>query len=117
MLWEGSGSEHLKHARPSVGKLIAERIRNIVNDCVFPKLLKSLDTSISLPLSILANASMQTGIVPNTLKIANVVPMYRSKKHDEFTNYRPMALLSSLPKVLDKLVHHRLYTFMEIIIS
>ena len=56
---------------------------------------------------------MQTGIVPNTLKIAKVVPIYKSKKHDEFANYRPIALLSSLSKVLEKLVHHRLYTFME----
>ena len=78
------------------------------HDNVSTKLLKSLDTSISLPLSILANASMQTGIVPNTLKIAKVVPIYKSKKHDEFANYRPIALLSSLSKVLEKLVHHRL---------
>ena len=83
------------------------------HDNVSTKLLKSLDTSISLPLSILANASMQTGIVPNTLKIAKVVPIYKSKKHDEFANYRPIALFSSLSKVLEKLVHHRLYTFME----
>ena len=83
------------------------------HDNVSTKLLKSLDISISLPLSILANASIQTGIVPNTLKIAKVVPIYKSKKHDDFTNYRPIALLSSLSKVLEKLVHHRPYTFME----
>ena len=49
------------------------------HDNVSTKLLNSLDKSISRPLSIFAHASMHTGIVPNTLKIAKVVPIYNLK--------------------------------------
>ena len=38
------------------------------HDNVSTKLLKSLDASIGLPLSILANSSMQTGIVTKLQK-------------------------------------------------
>jgi len=59
------------------------------------------------------NKSMETGIVPDSLKLAKVIPIHKSKKYDDFTNYRPIALLTSLSKILEKLVHKRLYKFLE----
>ena len=51
-------------------------------------------------------------IFPNSLKLAKVIPVY--KKDDSFliSNYRPISLLPSISKVLEKLVYKRLFKFL-----
>ena len=41
--------------------------------------LKQIGEQVSLPIAILINKSLSEGIVPDELKIANVVPVYKSK--------------------------------------
>lgn len=84
------------------------------NDNISSLILKQAQNSISVPLSILINKSLSTGTFPDTLKIAKVIPIYKSKDRDNIANYRPISLLSSLSKVLEKVVHKRLYYFIEI---
>ena len=45
------------------------------------KLLKSLQPALCLPISILINKSMETGQVPANMKIANIIPIYKSKEN------------------------------------
>lgn len=47
------------------------------------------------------------------MKLARVVPIYKSGDKLLFTNYRPISILSSLSKVLEKAVAKRLITFPE----
>ena len=58
------------------------------------------------------NKSIETGVFPSKLKIAKVIPIYKSKDKQSFTNYRPISLLPSISKIYEKLVHKRLYAFM-----
>lgn len=83
------------------------------HDKISSAILKKLKESIAIPLSIICNKSMQTGAVPNTMKIAKVVPIHKSKSKELFSNYRPISLLPVVSKILEKLVHKRLYHFME----
>ena len=83
------------------------------HDTINTKLIKSIDNSISKPISILINMSIQSGIVPDSLKLAKIIPIYKSKSPGEFSNYRPISLLTSLSKILEKIVHKRLYSFLE----
>ena len=46
--------------------------------------------------------------------IAIVIPIYKSKVKTDVNNYRPISLLPTLSKILEKVVHHRLYTFFTI---
>ena len=48
------------------------------------------------------------------MKAAKVIPIYKSKVKTDVNNYRPISLLPSLSKILEKVVHHRLYTFLTI---
>ena len=50
------------------------------------------------------NLSISTGIVPEKLKIAKVVPIYKKDDAEKFSNYRPVSLLSCLSKILERLV-------------
>ena len=48
------------------------------------------------------------------LKTAKVLPVHKKDSKSNFTNYRPIFLLSNLDKILEKLMHSRLSTFLNI---
>ena len=50
---------------------------------------------------------------PNIFKTAKVIPIYKAKDAQELTNYRPISLLPSISKILEKVIHKRLYTFLN----
>ena len=60
------------------------------------KLLKSIKEFIAPPLSLLVNQSLCTGIFPNSLKIAKVLPLYKKGDSHSFDNYRPISLLPAV---------------------
>ena len=66
-----------------------------------------------MPLSRLANLSFTQGIFPKDLKIAMVSPLYKAKDPMIFSNYRPISLLSSFSKILEKLMSNRLLNFLN----
>ena len=47
------------------------------------------------------------------MKLADVVPLYKSKAEYECTNYRPISLLLTISKLLEKLMYKRTYHFLE----
>ena len=67
------------------------------------------------PYKELINLSFATGVYPDNLKIAKVIPVFKNKG-DRLTlsNYRPISLLSNINKNFEKLVHSRLYTFLDL---
>ena len=83
------------------------------HDGISTSFLKSIKDNICEPLSILINKSMETGYVPNIFKTAKVIPIYKAKDAQELTNYRPVSLLPSISKILEKVIHKRLYTFLN----
>ena len=47
------------------------------------------------------------------MKKADVVPLFKSKDHQESNNYRPISLLLTLSKLLEKIMYKRTYNFLE----
>ena len=76
-------------------------------------LLKKLAPNISLPLSVIFNKLLKEGAFPNTMKLADVVPLYKSKEKYYTTNYRPISLLLTTSKLLEKTIHTRVYTLID----
>ena len=76
-------------------------------------LLKKLRGSITTPLCIIFNKSLVEGVFPEEMKLADVVPLFKSQDRTECTNYRPISLLLSISKLLEKLVYSRTYRFLE----
>ena len=54
-----------------------------------------------------------TGVFPSVLKIAKVVPVFKKDSKLDYSNYRPISLLSNIEKILEKLMYKRLYTFLD----
>ena len=54
-----------------------------------------------------------TGVFPSVLKTAKVVPVFKKDSKLDYSNYRPISLLSNIEKVLEKPMYKRLYTFLD----
>ena len=67
------------------------------------KILKLLKNNISQQLSDIFNMSFSTGQFPSVLKIAKVIPIHKKQSRVDYTNYRPIFLLSSIEKIIEKL--------------
>ena len=76
-------------------------------------ILKGIISSIADPLSHIFNKSILSGIFPKQLKIAKVIPLYKKGDVLDTGNYRPISLLSSLSKILERLIFIRTTKFLK----
>ena len=80
-------------------------------DNISPYFIKVAAAIVSEPLSEFVNYSFAFGIYPDILKLAKVVPVFKSGNKRVVTNYRPISLLSSFSKIFEKLLYQRLDIF------
>ena len=76
-------------------------------------ILHLLKEEICNPLKKIFDLSFSTGKHPDILKISKTIPIYKKGSRLLVSNYRPISLLSNLNKILEKLVHLRIYKFFE----
>ena len=78
-------------------------------DGISNRILRECADSLCVPLARLFNMSFQSGTFPASWKTANVVPIYKKNDRQKVSNYRPVSLLCTLSKVMERIVHTRLY--------
>jgi len=83
------------------------------HDNISSALLKDIKSEIAKPLTILFNKSLSEGCVPDDMKLAEVIPIFKAKNREHLNNYRPISLLPTFAKLIEKLVHKRLYNFLS----
>ena len=54
-----------------------------------------------------------TSVFPSVLKSTKVVPVFKKDSKLNYSNYCPISLLSTIEKILEKLMYKRLYTFLD----
>ena len=75
------------------------------HDGLKPDVVKKVAKEIAYPLIMLVfNISLSTGVVPDELKTAKVVPIYKKKSPELFGNYRPVSVLPCLSKIFERIV-------------
>ena len=67
-------------------------------------MLKTLIEVVSHLLNLIFNQSIATGSFPERMKQAEVVPLYKGKDMDIVINYRPISLLITISKILEKVI-------------
>ena len=82
-------------------------------DDLRPKIIKGIKDYVKLPLTHLCNLSFVSGIFPTELRVANVVPIYKSNDEIIFSNYRPVSVLPVLFKLLERLMYNRLIHYIN----
>ena len=65
------------------------------------------------PLTYLINLSFSTGTVPVELKIANVIPIFKTGTSTEISNYRPISILSFFSKIYEKIMYKHLVMILD----
>ena len=83
------------------------------HDSISNVILKAICSAVSLPLCQIFNQSILEGRFPDAMKIAEVIPLYKNKEMDAIISYRPISLLITTSKVLEKIVYKRTYSYLE----
>ena len=76
-------------------------------------LLKFCAPGISKSLICLFNRSFELSEFPTAWKEAMVIPIFKKGSHTDPGNYRPIALLPIISKVLERIVHDKLSSFLQ----
>ena len=83
------------------------------HDSISNIFLKAIKHSIKIPLTQIFNLSISTGVFPENMKIAEVIPLFKKGALDNMENYRPISLLITISKLLEKSIYKRLYNFIN----
>ena len=66
-----------------------------------------------VPLCLLFNQSLQTGMLPQDWRDANVTPLHKKGPRSKKQNYRPVSLTSQVVKILERLVQDVLLNLLQ----
>lgn len=83
------------------------------HDGISSQVLKSVRHKIVPILTHICNLCFNNGTFPTCLKKAIVHPIHKSGDRDSVNNYRPISVLNTLSKVLEKAINNRLISFLE----
>ena len=97
-----------------------QEVRNIVFllknsspgwDDISAKVIKNSFDLYIQPLTHILNMSLTQGVVPNELKLAKVIPLFKSGDKQLIKNYRPVSILPVFSKIFERISYNRLYSF------
>ena len=82
-------------------------------DEIGPRILKLSSEIIAKPLSHIFNLSIRKGWFPNNLKHAKIIPIHKKGSTHDVNNYRPISILPTLSKILERHIASNLARFLE----
>ncbi len=97
-------------------KLLIAKLKNSKSpgpDDIGSKSIKMSFDIIGVHLSHVFNLSIATGCVPEKLKMAKVIPLFKKGATYLPGNYRPISLLNMFDKLLEKIMYNRLYNHLQ----
>ena len=86
---------------------------NSGHEQISSRILKKIKYIISEPLALLTNQVINTSIFPTKLKLAKVIPLYKKGDTSSIENDRPISILSSFSKVIEKIIFNQLFIFFQ----
>ena len=82
-------------------------------DKVSSRLLEDAADIVAPSLTSLFNISINTGCFPSTWKLAKISPLFKKGSKQDPSNYRPISVLPTINKLLEKAVHMQLYSYLR----
>lgn len=82
-------------------------------DGIRAETLKQISDLIAAPLTKIFNKCFEEGCFPSSLKRGLIKPIYKGGNKYDTGNYRPISLISTLSKILEKLVKVRIVDFLD----
>ena len=76
-------------------------------------MLKDAALALAEPLTYIINRSLRDSTVPGKLKIAKVLPLFKSGPKTLIDDYRPISILPAISKILKRVVYDQLSGYLE----
>ena len=83
-------------------------------DHIPTRFLKEFAAQLSSARTLIFQASLQRGEVPDYWKQANVAPIFIKGEHNTTSNYRPISLTSVCSKILEHIIHRQIMRRLDI---
>lgn len=77
------------------------------------RLIKAAAPLISSSLCKIFNLSLLTGVFPEDLKMAKVVPIHKGSTKADPNNFRPISIISAIAKVFERIVYNQLNNYLS----
>ncbi|KAL1378995.1 hypothetical protein pipiens_015226 [Culex pipiens pipiens] len=107
----------LQYSQPEFSQVDVQTALDVVDpskgagpDRLPPAFIKRLSAQLAKPVSIIFNRSLSEGVFPDEWKLAAITPIHKSGSTMAADNYRPISILSCLPKVFEVLIHEGMYS-------
>ena len=93
----------MKHAKDilSIVKKFSNKSSLDCNDMSM-SIIKEIIPFVVSVFTYICNLSFHSGVFPNAMKIAKVLPVHKNGAKNEINNYRPISLLSQFSNILEK---------------
>ena len=75
--------------------------------------MKEFEEFYITPLTYIINLSISQCHFPDELKLAKVIPTYKSGDKQSIVNYRPISVLSFFSKIFEKIVANHVLNFLD----
>ena len=82
-------------------------------DNIGPKILKLSANVITPSITFIVNKSIKSGEFPNAWKEAKVKPLFKSGAKSDVNNYRPISILPTISKLIEKWVNNQFLEYLN----
>ena len=77
------------------------------------KILKFIKFEISNSLALIINQMKTTRIFPDSFKTSKIVPLFKMAESLLLTNYRPISILPTISKIIERIINDHMYTYLN----
>lgn len=94
-------------------------IDNLKTDCaagrdkISASFIKTFKNVLIPPITHICNLAISSGIFPTIFKKAQIIPIFKSGDRGCVNNYRPISIVPTMSKILERLINKRLVKFLE----
>jgi hypothetical protein len=82
-------------------------------DGISSSFLKQCVGTVSNPIAHICNLILSTGVFPKALKKSIIIPIHKSGNKQDISNYRPISLLPTLGKIVEKVINIQLVCYLD----
>ena len=83
------------------------------DDGLSTKLLKEIKNEICSSITLIVNQMITTGIFPDSLKIAKIIPIFKKGDIEIIENYRPISILPAISKIFEKILSLQIHEYFQ----
>ena len=80
-------------------------------DDIHPRVLRELQDTLVVPLTIIFNKSLREGKLPLDWRIAIVTAIFKKGDRKKASNYRPISLTSQVVKIMETIIREKIIDF------